>query len=748
MPFGMIQWSPDTTGRGYRYNFGGASGQIRGFSLTHISGAGCPIYQDVPFTPTTARIHGSPARPGVPALDRRYLSSFSHSNERASPGLYQVRLDPGQPDSVNVQLTSSTRSGYGRFTYPRSRTSSMLINAGGSTKADGLASVHINPGRREVSGSASSGYFCMQRPRYRVYFDARFSRRFRAYGSWKRHSLKPGSVASTDTIRLNPRKAGHRARAGAYVTFDTRRDPLVKVRVAVSFVSVANARHNLRAEIGGQSFGGIRSRARRAWNRVLATVRARGGSTADLRTFYSDLYHAMVAPRTFNDVNGQYIGMDGRVHSAGQRTQYADFSGWDIYRSQIQLLAMLEPGRASDIVRSLLDDARQSGCLPRWSLANGQTMEMIGDPADPIIASAAAFGASQFDTAYALQAMLRGATQRCQSPNNYSYVERQGLSAYQSLGYIPYELNHQGRANDIFGSPDAVKGSAATSLEDMTADFSIAQFAARARNDGAVYGSFMNRSANWTKLFDSATGYIEPALANESFPPHFHPTTKLGFAEGDAAQYTWLVPQDIAGLAQKLGGTTAAVKRLDRFLSNLNDVRRFVHSLHAVLGNEVSLGTPWIYDWLRRPFKTQGTVRRAIRSLYGPGPGGYPGDDDLGELSSWYVFGALGLYPEVPGVGLLAIGSPLFRHTTLHLQHGTVVLDAAGAAPRRPYIHRLSVRGSPYQKPWISYCSLARGGRLKYRLAGRPSPAWGSGPDAVPPSFPATTTFPSTPCAF
>ncbi|HMC05976.1 MAG TPA: glycoside hydrolase family 92 protein, partial [Solirubrobacterales bacterium] len=506
-------------------------------------------------------------------------------------------------------------------------------------------------------------------------------------------------------------------------------------------------RHNLRSELGGRGFGAIRARARRAWNRELGSVKVSGGSGSDLRTFYSALYHAMVAPRTFSDVNGEYIGMDGRVHSAGRRTQYADFSGWDVYRSQVQLLALLEPGRASDIVRSLLNDAKQSGCLPKWSLANGQTMEMIGDPADPIIASVAAFGADRFDTAYALQAMLKGATQRCHSPNNYDYVERQGIGAYQSLGYIPFELNHKGRANDIFGSPDAVKGSAATSLEDMAADFSIAQFAAREQGDGAVYSAFMNRSANWTKLFDPATGTIEPARADGSFP-HLSPTSKLGFAEGDGAQYTWLVPHDLAGLAQRLGGTGLARRRLDRFLSKLDDVRRFVHSRHAVLGNEVTIGTPWIYDWLRQPFKTQGTVRRAIRRLYGPGPGGYPGDDDLGELSSWYVFGALGLYPEVPGAGLLAIGSPLFRHTTLHLQHGNVVLDAAGAAPKHPYVHRMRFKGAPYEKPWISYCSLAHGARIHYRLGGRPNPGWGAGAGAVPPSFPAATPFPSDPCAF
>lgn len=746
MPFGMIQWSPDMNSRGYQYATpGGRHGEITGFSLTHLSGAGCRGYQDFPFIPTTVPLDSSPVEPGHSRIDSRFSSTFSHAHERARPGLYEATLHPGRPSSTNVKLTSATRAAVGQFSYPRTRSATMMIDAGGSAMPDRLASVHIHPGRREVSGEATSGHFCLQRSTYQVYFDARFSRPFRTYGTWKGHRLERRSVTSSDH-----RSDGlplRRARSGAYVTIDATHRPKVTVRVGVSFVSAADARRNLVAETGGHSFRSIRNRAHRAWDRKLDLIRVRGGSRADRRTFYTDLYHAMLAPRTFSDVNGRYTGMDDRVHSAGGHIHYTDFSGWDVYRSDIALLALLVPGRTSDVIRSLIADSDQSGCLPKWAFANGQTMEMVGDPADPAIATAAAFGADGFDASAALGAMVKGATRRCHSSKE-RYIERQGLAPYKKLGYIPYELNHQGGgATAITGSPDAVRGSTSTTLEYQTADFSIAQFAARALDDGATYGTFMRRAARWTRSFDPAAGYIEPRLRNGAFP-HLGPTSKLGFVEGDAAQYRWMVPYDLGGLSKRLGGSHTAARRLDAFLAELNDVRRGFHSRHALLGNEPTLQTPWTYDWLKEPFKTQRAVRRAVNDLYDATPAGYPGNDDLGELSSWYVFGALGLYPEVPGAGLFALASPVFPRATLHLRGGDVMIDSSGPTRDNPYVRRLRLNGNLYRKPWLAFCSIASGGRLNYRLSGKPRRAWGARGSERPPSFDAQTPFPSGPCRF
>jgi predicted alpha-1,2-mannosidase len=758
MPFGMVQFGPDTTqtaedavatkiglpksagGRGYGYG----SHQITGFSLTHLNGAGCPAYGDFPLMPTTARFKNSPAEPGTNMLRRRYLASFSHRREGASPGSYRVRANTLGAGSVTADLTATTRSGFGRFTYPKTRRATMLINAGGSAADDSAASVKLFPGRHEVTGSATSGYFCAQRNRYRVYFAAKFDRGFRSYGTWRRNSLDAGSTASSDSVPPHPR---HAARSGAYVTLNARRDRSVDVRVGISFVSVANARRNLRVESLGHGLQALRRRARGAWNQQLRVVDVSGAPKGRIRTLYTDLYQAELAPRTFNDVNGHYAGMDGQVHTAAGYTQYADFSGWDIYRSQIQLLALLHPGRASDMVRSLLADAQQSGCLPKWPIASGQTMEMIGDPADQIIASAAAFGARSFDHAQALAAMLKGAGASCRSPNNAAYLERQGLGPYRKRGFIPFERNEQRNiATSIYGSPGAVYGTASTTLEYAGADFAIAQFAARFAGNGGAYHSMMGRSANWKRLLNRHSRYLEPRKRDGSFPAGYTPTTGDGFAEGDSAQYSWGVPWNLAGLIGKLGGQGRARVRLGRFLHKLNLTHAGSHSPHAYLGNEPSILTPWIFDWLRKPYRTQEIVRRAITRLYSASPGGYPGQVDLGELPSWYVFAALGLYPATPGVGVLALDSPLFRHATLHLPSGNVTIDAPGAAPGHPYVHALRVNGKKRSKPWIPYCSLAHGGRLNFKLSGNPDRGWGAGRRDRPPSFTAGSKRPSSRC--
>ncbi len=769
VPFGMVQWGPDTTpsdrhSGGYDYR----DRHITGFSLTHLNGAGCSLYGDFPFLPTTEPLDASPAAVGEAGLRGKFEPGFSHANERATPGRYAVRLNPVRGGAIDVALSATTRTGIGRFVFPRSRHASVLIDAGGSAKANDFAEVRIDPARREISGSASSGYFCAQRPRYRVYFAAVFRRAFETYGTWRRQRLDPRSTAARDSRRPSIVPAST-AQAGAYATFDTRRNPVVTVRVGISFVSVDGARANLAAENPGAHLSGVAAAAERRWDRALGSIRVSGGAGRDIGTFYTALYHALLAPRTFSDVGGEYIGMDGATHSAGRRIQYADLSGWDIYRTQVPLLAMLMPRRTSDIVASMLADAAQSGCLPRWPYANGQSMTMVGDPADPIIASAAAFGARGFDETAALAAMVKGANDGCRSADG-AYVQRQGLAKYEALGYVPFDIDVRHRnANSLFGDPDAVWASAATTLEYAVADFSIAQFAARALRDRSTYRSFIARSGSWRNLLNPRSGYVEPRFSDGAFPRHYDNLRGAGFAEGNSAQYTWMVPQNPAGLFAAIGGRVKAASRLDRFLDRLNGRGGATHTDHALLGNEPNLNVPWLYNWTRQPFKTQATVRRALLDLYGSGPSGYPGNDDLGTLSSWYVFGALGLYPEVPGVGVLAIGSPLFRKATVRLGGGRRLRIAAsafgvsmpskrqrkaGAKPhsvpvplrRAPYIQRMRLNGHAYGRPWTTFCALARGATLAYRLGPRANHAWGDSAAALPPSFGPKRSMPRSGC--
>jgi len=743
LPFGMVQWSPDTVpaaphSGGYDHR----DNHIRGFSLTHLSGAGCALYGDFPFLPSTEPIDSSPAAAGG-GLEGRFRPGFSHSEEAGWPGFYEVRLNPVRGGDIDVALTATTRTGIARFEFPAGPHAGVLIDAGGSAQPNDFAAVVVDPGRREISGTASSGHFCGQRPRYRVYFAAVFDRAFDDFGTWEGGKLDRGgrTAEASQGPAANPRTT---AQAGAFAGFDTRRSRFVTARVGISFVSVDGARANLAAESAGRGFGAIGRSARRSWNRALGRVRVSGGPERHLDTFYTALYHAFLAPRTFSDVGGAYPGMDGQVHRARGRVQYADFSAWDTYRTQIQLLSLLVPERAAEMMSSLLADAEQSGCLPRWSYANGQSMTMVGDSADPILASAAAFGAGSFDRQAALEAMVRGATEPCRSANG-EYLQRQGLAEYLRLGYVPFDLDTNSRnANSLYGDPDAVWGSAATTLEYAVDDFAIAQLAARALGDRATYRAFMRRSANWRHLYNPAGGMVEPRFADGRFPTPYDNLGGGGFVEGNSVQYTWMVPQDPGGLVRRMGGPTRAAARLDHFLRRLNGGVGGTHGDHALLGNEPTLHTPWLYDWMRRPYRTQEAVRRAL-TLYDTSPDGYPGNDDLGTLSSWYVFGALGLYPEVPGVGVLAIGSPLFPRAEIRLpQRRRALILGRG---RGPYVQSLRFDGRAYGRPWTTYCALARGATLSFQLGPHPNRRWGAAAAAAPPSFGPGRAMPEGQCA-
>lgn len=691
MPNGMVQWSPETTAGGLVKPGGYNDGDliIRGFGLTHLSGAGCVSFENVPFLPTIRPIKSAPLPNGSPYSDR-----FVRASERASPGYYGVRLASG----IGVELSATTRTGIGAFTYPAVRTASMLIDVGnataGRTNIDGADRSNVRiVNRNEVIGSASSGHFCNLANHYTLYFAARFDRPFARTGTWRNGSLSPAQSVS-----------GHRV--GAFVQFDTRRARTVMVRVGLSYVSVRNAEVNLARESKGRSFAAVRRQANAVWNERLNRIQATGGTTAQERILYTALYHSLLQPTVFSDANGEYRGFDGKVHRARGYTQYANFSGWDIYRSEIPLLAWLAPHDTAGMMQSLVADAEQGGWLPKWPVANAYTGEMDGDSADPILASASAFGAAAFDRRAALHAMIKGAISAGIGPAGY--LERPQVADYLRRGWVP----------PVTGG----WGPAAETLEYATDDFAIAQMA-RSLGAFATYRYFLRHSRNWRTLFNPSTGFIEPRQANGAFLSPFDPASTVGFVEGNAWQYTWMVPHDLAALIARMGGASRTAHRLDLLFGRLNAGPTAAHYWG---GNEPELEVPWEYDFIARPWRTQQVVRRIADTLYRPTRAGLPGNDDLGALSSWYVWAAMGLYPEIPGIGGLALSTPLFPRITIRLSGGRQLLVTAPGAPAQAYVAALRINGHPYNSTWLPLTRLSGRTTLHYTLSATPSRRWGT----------------------
>ncbi len=724
-PFGMMQWSPDTSpdlvqsGGGYSY----ADSTINGFSLTHLSGSGCAAYGDVPVLPTVGAIGSDPATTIAP---------FSHASEHAAPGRYAVTLGASP---VRTELAVTARSGIASFAFPSTGSANLLFKVGDSANPVTAARVSV-VGTHELTGQVTSGGFCGTGTPSTLSFVAQFDRPFTVAGTWTGATVTAGATSCSGPG------------CGAYVTFDARRDQGVLAKIGISFVSVADAAQNLASEDPGWSLGSVEAAATARWDRLLGRIRIGGGSPSTEHIFYTALYHSLLFPSVVSDVNGRYPGADGRIHRVTNRQEYANFSEWDIYRSEIQLLSVLAPHQTGDMVQTLVDDAAQTGWLPKWAIVGGDAGQMNGDSADPIIASAYAFGVRNFDVRAALAAMVKGAD-RAETGHGL-LIERQYLDQYLSQHYV-------NAASPDITSIDYTIGGSAT-LEYAIDDFAIGQLA-EAEGDRPLAASMSLRAHNWEYLFNPATGSLQARTADGSFPagPAFNPALleaggQQGFEEGNAAQYTWAVPQDLAALAALKGGNASAVATLDAFFSQLN-VGRFAPYDWA--GNEPGLWTPFEYDAFGAPARTQEVVRQIEQTLYADAPVDEPGNDDLGAISSWYVWAALGFYPLTPGTGDLALASPLFPEADVTLPDGNhLVIDAPAAAPSRPFVHAMTVHApgvseaprsctsgrSPartvtWDQPWLPGSVLRSGGTVAVSLSSVPDPTWGSDPGRAPPAF-------------
>ena len=713
-PFGMLQWSPDTpsqpAGGGYSYN----DSSITGLTLTHLSGPGCSVFGDVGLLPVVGLIN-APAQAS---------QGFSHASEVAQPGYYEVML--GQP-SVRAQLAVTPRTGLGRFTFPvpvpqasaaapgasppPPPVGDILINA--SSNQAGVSDAHVQvSGPTEVTGSATSGWFCGMPGSYTVYFVLDFDRPFSAYGTWSGKQVTAGSDHSDG------------AGSGAWVSFDTTASQTVNVKASISFVDLDGARANLRAEARTWNVDAVRSAAARSWSSELGRVQVGGGSDVQRRVFYTALYHTMLHPNVYSDADGRYRGFDGAVHRVDRgHTEYATFSGWDIYRTEIPLLAMIEPQRTSDMMRSLVHAAAQSGWLPKWSLVNVETAVMGGDPSDPIISAAYAFGARDFDTAAALRAMVKGATQAGGTPGQGWYYQRPGLEDYLARGYV---------VDDHTTNVAPLANGASLTLEYSLDDFAIAQLA-RAIGDQRVAAEMAPRGQNWENLFDRSSGLIMPRDRDGAFEPaRLDEYGQRGFQEGTAGQYTWMVPQGFGALVDGMGGRAQAAASLDAYFSQTDagQDRPF-----AWMGNEPSIGSPWAYLSVGEPWKSQALLRAVMTELWGDTPDGIPGNDDLGTMSAWYVWSAIGLYPQYPAAPVLDLGAPLFTQVRISAPRSTdITISAPAASADNAYVHAVTLDGRAWPRSWVSYAA-GKPIRLAFSLGSKPDTRWASAPADAPPSY-------------
>ena len=743
VPFGMISWSPTNTAgdqtnapaaNGYSYN----TTRLRGFSLTHVNGAGCApgAAGDVPIMPFVGEVNSSPT---ADTKDQIYASDFKHENETAVPGRYTVTLDSG----AKADLSVTTRAGVGEFTFPKGRPAALLFRVSNSLNGSEDAEIKIDPARRTVTGSVLTGAFCGRRANggennrrsyYRLHFVATFDRGFSGHGTWVDGELRKGATTASggEGYATGADRAGRGS--GGYVTFDTSRDADVLVKIGISYTSLDAARRNLEHEVKrNDDVDKVAAAARRAWHEKLSSIRVSGGSEAELTKFYTALYHAYLQPNVASDVTGTYLGSDMKVHrlERGQRVQYGNFSGWDQYRAHTQLLALLEPQVAGDYAQSLYNYAKQNGGVwDRWIHINGPTHVMTGDPSAPTLAGFYALGVRNFDVRGAFESLVRQAT--VPHPSGLSDKgcpgqcegQRPNLAEYLRLHYAPHDICH-------------CWGGAAETLEASTADFALADWAKRLGRD-REYRDLIPRASWWRNTFNPSAGpgggWQQARNSDGNWRWPFSPTSETGFAQGTSATYTWMVQHDVSGLAAAMGGRERAAERLDEFFHRPDgswatggDGFRYDPT------NEPGIHVPWLYNALGKPWKTQETVRAMASLVYKTGPSGLPGNDDLGTMSAWYIFAALGMYPQTPARAEMLLSSPIFPKAWIKRNGGpTITVTAPQASDENIYVQSVKVNGRPYSRSWLPESLLNQGGEVLVNVGPQPNTSWAVRPGDLP----------------
>jgi predicted alpha-1,2-mannosidase len=749
-PFGLVQVSPiGSHYTGWRYD----DPRIRGFGHSFLSGAGCwEQGGQVSVLPVTGSIApgGDFDTADAKRFDHKnYASRYTHDGEVGQAGYYRVRLvDYG---GIDAEATALTRAAAERYTFARGTDRGhVLVNVDQANERHAVVGSSIEVvGDRAVEGRVTTKSFCGGH-QYTTWFRLEFDRPFQAHGVWGEDGGLPDGRHNME---------GEAQPNGAWLSFDLDATRAVTVVSAISHVDAEGARNNLRADGMDHGrllgFDAMRKRAQAAWSRELGSVRVTGGSADDHAVFYTALYHALLQPMTGSDADGRYRGYDNALHRADGWTYYEYFSLWDTYRTQNQLLALLRPERARDIARSLLAIHDQGGWLPRWGYANFETNVMTGDPVTPFLVDLWRLDALRGREQQAYAALRENAFG--EPPLNSRHAGRSGNARYLEDGYVQYDRTYPSKGMDV----DPHHGGSAT-LEYALADCALAQMAGALgkREDAAL---LRQRGRNWRNVWDPDVRDDEAGFAGFPRPrtddgqwylpanDRYSPRSQHGFHEGTAWQYQWLAQQDVPGLVQAMHGREQAVRRLDLFFAYdalqadpaaaareawVVGPYSYYNQFRYNPNNEPDLHAPWMYTLLGQPWKTA-TVVNAAQHLFTNAPNGVTGNDDLGTMSAWYLFSALGLYPAMPGTGQFLLHAPRFARVELDLANGrTLRIEAPGAGDGKlRFVDAVSFDGRDQAQVWLDWERLREGGVLHFSLGdGANAPAWGTRPRDVPPA--------------
>ena len=688
-PWGMVSVSPhniytspkDVILAGRIAPSGYLHGEPRIFDLglTQLSGVGCPDLGAPTLMATTG--------PVDPAPEQR---ASAYEDEAAWPGYYTARLVNWD---IRVEATATPRVGVLRLRFPAGSAGNVLVDAGKTLSwLDGSNHVRVvSP--REVEGWTETGLFCVRPNRQRVHFVARFDRAATETGTWKDGA--GGSAATRDGRDV-----------GAFLRFDPAAGREVEVRVGLSYVDLAGARRNLERELpAGQGFEEARAKTFAAWDTALSRLRVSGGTDAEQTIFYTALYHALLHPNVLSDVDGRYPPMGGGVATSAGGPRYTVFSLWDTYRTLHPLLTLVFPERQREMLRSLAAMARESGRPPKWELIGQEVNMMVGDPLALVVADGHVKGLGGIDLE-GLYPILRDAALETAEPEH-----RPGNAVYRELGYLPMEQAKQ------------VWGPVSTTLEYALADWALSRLA-RGLGHEADAHRFERQARSYARLFDKQTGMLRPRNADGSWYAPFDPTAMEGsapqprsggpgYVEGNAWHYAFSVPHDVAGLAALHGGAGAFVSRLQQLFDRDQ----------LTLWNEPDIAFPYLFTHFPgEAWRTQREVHRARQRFFGAGPDGLPGNDDAGTLSAWYVFSAMGLYPDCPGSTRYSLTSPLFDRVEIALPSTTTfVIEAPRAAPDAIYIRSMTLGGKPHAEPYLTHTRILAGGTLRLELGESPA---------------------------